>query len=387
MELLKNAESQPLKRLLIIFEALVPNPKPPQSPVKPRPDNIFVNLAGCRPIVEFWLSLSDPNMSTTDRGTALRHFFLKGLPYADVGPVVDASNYAGGPASGQIRTNQRMEDNWTLREFKTYGGRIVPVTVKSNPGNSLFWKDPRLGKDPREIEFADYLVRKDTLDNLRGVTSSTGNAGETSIDTFAFGLTVPGVDHLNSFESNVGARSDIVTTFDTCRLGCGQVQGSGAESCEESGKACLIEKRINDALKGSLNANNIIHRIQTQTCAGCHHFSNGDTELGVNCPEGWPNTLCGPQGGIWPTSLGFTHVSENAFEAGADSDTFDLATLSAITPEELRKKRCKRISHLNYKGPDGEKGRYKISETLKFLLLPPRFENMVLYLNQFDAPP
>jgi hypothetical protein len=317
-------------------------------------------------------------MSTTERGMALRYFFVKGLPYADVGPVVDASNYAGGPASGQIRTNQRMEINWTLREFKTYGGRIVPVTVKSNPGNSLFWKDPQLGKDPREIEFADYLVRKDTLDNLRGVTSSTGNAGETSIDTFAFGLTVPGVDHLNSFESNAGPEKGIVTTFDICR------------SCKPSGKPCHcpIEERITDALKGSLNANNIIHRIQTQTCAGCHHFSNGDTELGVNCPEGWPNTLCGGQGGIWPSTLGgFTHVSEKAFEEGADSDTFDLATLSAITPEELRIKRPKRISHLNYRGPDGEKGRYRISETLKFLLLPPRFENMVLYLNQFDAPP
>lgn len=369
----KNCEFPATERLLIIFEALVPNPRPPHSPVKPHPDNIFVNLAGCRPIVEFWLSLSDPNMSTTDRGTALRHFFLKGLPDADIGPVVDARNYAGGPASGQIRTNQRMQPDWTLREFKTYGGRIVPVTVKSNPGNSLFWKDPR-EKDPREIEFADYLVRKDTLDNLRGVASSMGKAGEANIDTFAFGLTVPGVDHLNSFESEAG-RSDgnVVAAFDSCRLS----------------NDCLIEKKITEALKGSpLSANNIIHRIGTQTCAGCHHFSNGDTELGVDCPEGWPSTLCEGQRGIWPSALGgFTHVSENETEDGADSDIFDLARLNAITPEELRRRRPERISHLSYRGPDGEKKRYRISETLKLLLMPPRFENMVLYLNEFDAPP
>jgi hypothetical protein len=38
-------------------------------------------------------------------------------------------------------------------------------------------------------------------------------------------------------------------------------------------------------------------------------------------------------------------------------------------------------------GPDGEDSRYKISDTLKYALMPPRFENMVLYLNNFDPPP
>ncbi len=33
-------------------------------------------------------------------------------------------------------------------------------------------------------------------------------------------------------------------------------------------------------------------------------------------------------------------------------------------------------------GPDGNDSRYKISDTLKFVLMPPRFENMVLYLNR-----
>ena len=47
-------------RNLIIFEALVPNPSPPIAPVKPTPKNLFVNLDGCRPIVEFWLNLSEP---------------------------------------------------------------------------------------------------------------------------------------------------------------------------------------------------------------------------------------------------------------------------------------------------------------------------------------
>jgi hypothetical protein len=373
------------KRLLIIFEALVPNPEPPHSPRTPNPDNIFVNLKGCRPIVEFWLGLSDSNMSTTDHGTALRDFFLKGLPDAKIAPVVDAKNYAGGPASGQIRTNQLMQPNWTLREFKTSNGRIIPATVKSNPGNSLF------GKDSHKIEFADYLVRDDTLANLRGVTS----AGETNIDTFAFGLTVPSVDHLNSFESQeeLPSEGDVVKAFEDCRQ---------LEPCRE---ADAIENRIKTKLTevGSLlSVDNIIHRIGTQTCAGCHHYSNGDTDLKVNCPNGWPSRLCfmaedsgvEVRRGIWPSTLpdkdgkkGFTHVSEEEIETGTDSEVFDLARLDVITLQELIKIRPKRISHLDYRGPGHDNKRYKISETLKFLLIPPRFENMVLYLNELDPPP
>jgi hypothetical protein len=367
------------KRLLIIFEALVPNPEPPHSPRKPIPGKIFDNLGGCRPIVEFWLSLSDPNMSTTKRGTALHDFFLKGLPDANIGPVVDARNYTGGPASGQIRTNQLMQPNWTLREFKTYGDRIVPVTVKSNPGNSLF------REDPRKIELADYLVRDDTLANLRGVASST--AGETNIDTFAFGLTEPGVDHLNSFESQAELPNEgnVVAAFDDCRL---------LEKCH---KTDAIEKKITEELDkvgSSLSTDNIIHRIRTQTCAGCHHYSNGDKELRVDCPNGWPSRLCfiaeesgvEVRRGIWPSTLpdggGFTQVSENEpGESGTKKEVFDLAQLEEITPDALRGIRSERISHLWYMGPDGNDSRYKISDTLKLVLMPPRFENMVLYLN------
>ncbi len=49
-------------RNLIIFEALVPNPKQPKPPKTPTPSDIFINLDGCRPIVEFWRHLSDPEI-------------------------------------------------------------------------------------------------------------------------------------------------------------------------------------------------------------------------------------------------------------------------------------------------------------------------------------
>ena len=186
-------------RNLIIFEALVPNPSPPDPRVDPTPEKPFANLVGCRPIVEFWLSLSNTEMTTKARGRALHDFFLNGLPKDGIDPIVDARHYAGGlsrtarrapPASGQIRTNQFMESRWTLREFKTYGGSIVPATVKSNPGNDLF--SSFASEDPRKRELEDYLVTKDALDNIRGIRSQKDAAGERSVFTFAFGLTTAG---------------------------------------------------------------------------------------------------------------------------------------------------------------------------------------------------
>jgi len=382
--------TQNIRRNLIIFEALVPNPSPPH-PRKDATSDPFANLEGCRPIVEFWLNLSNTDMTTAARGKALHDFFLKGLPKDSIakglperaiGPIVDTHHYAGGPRSGQIRTNQFMDGSWTLREFKTYGGSIVPATVKSNPGNDLF--SSFAPGDPRKQELEDYLVTKDALANLRGIGSQESAEAENDIFTFAFGLTTAGLDHLNSFDSQEGKPDlgDVVEAFKHCNA------------------PCPLEKRINGALKDAgskLDAKTIVHRIRTQTCAGCHHYSNEDRELKVSCPEGWPDKLCFTEGpdrlGIWPSTLGasvsgiggFTHVSEETpRESGLDKDVFDLASLKAITPENLRAIRSKRISHLSYKGPDGD--RYRISDTLKLVLMPPRFENMVLYLNRFTPP-
>ena len=365
-------------RNLIIFEALVPNPSPPLQPQPISAGDLFTNLKGCRPIVEFWLSLSDPKMSTADRGKALHDFFLvglranaiaPGLPEKDIGAVVDANNY--GPNSGQIRTNQFMKnkDHWILREFKIDGGRFVPTTVKSNPGNKLFKLN-----DSRSKALADYLVRKEVLNNLRGVKECVGD--ERSVDAFSFAPTtrddVDLLNKLNSFEAD----QDV------------SVNGDIGEGFNKSG---AVGQELDDELKKAnsmLSTNNIIRRLRTQTCAGCHHYSVGDKGLGVyldpvDFPDGWPRTLGGVDG------KGFTHVSELEYEDGDDDKVAPLPP--ALSLQSLRASQPQRKSHIGFKGPDGlgpdGKGtRYKISDTLKLILLPPRFENMVLYLSQFNVP-
>ena len=212
--------------------------------------------------------------------------------------------------------------------------------------------------------------------------------------TFAFALTTAELDHLNSFDSMAEKKDhgDVAEAFKNC---------GGKDNCP-------LGKTISAKLRSvsPLNADIILQRIRTQTCAGCHHFSNRDDGLGVDCPDGWPDWLCYTveekgievRRGIWPSTLpvgggtintGFTHVSEEEVETLADSEVLDLreANLETITPQKLIDLRPKRITHLSYRGPDGDNTRYKISDTLKFLLVPPRYENMVLYLNEFDPPP
>jgi hypothetical protein len=56
-----------------------------------------------------------------------------------------------------------------------------------------------------------------------------------------------------------------------------------------------------------LTPTNIVNRIRTQTCAGCHHYSGNPSTVG-------PDDLGG--GAVWPNKadghppMDFTHVSE-----------------------------------------------------------------------------
>jgi hypothetical protein len=278
-------------RNLIIFEARVPNPEP------------TTGVKGCRPILDFWHGLSDKSIGAPARGKLLHDFYLNGLPGYHVGPVVDIAHYTLG--AGQIRTNQFLHNDsaadapfdWTLREFKSVVGsdgrlRIVPDTVKTSPGNDLF----RCGSvDPRVASLT--LNIRAQIGRLLGAAGPANGVG----DINSIGFSLPGTGE-NAFEGDENENHhDRVKLGDVSAAFLGCVNGTMPNP--------VLSKSIQDALTAAgsnLTPTNIVNRIRTQTCAGCHHYSGN--------PHAGPDDLGG--GAVWPNKadadrkMDFTHVSE-----------------------------------------------------------------------------
>jgi hypothetical protein len=189
--------------------------------------------------------------------------------------------------------------DWTLREFKTTIGtdgrlRIVPDTVKSTPGNDLF----RNGSlDPR--------VASLTLDiraQLGKILGAAGPAkGGRDINSIGFSLSAT---FANAFESD---------EWDGDRIELGDISAAFLGGVNGTTPNPVLSASIQDALgrAGSmLTPTNVVNRIRTQTCAGCHHYS-GKPSDGPAADLGggaiWPDKA--PGDGDHPP-MDFTHVSE-----------------------------------------------------------------------------
>lgn len=267
-------------RNLIIFEAAMPNPLP------------LLGLEGCRPVAEFWASLSNVD-DAEDRADLLEHFYFQGLLSVPLfPPVVHVAHFGDNAAGrGQIRTNQFVFPDpriWSLREFKlkrTCGPlscsamRLLPATVKGNPYGPLF---SALSYHEKAAAFRAYLPTE--VDAL-----AANNIPD--ID-----FSVP--DTYNTAQSQAnGPENNYVTQF-----------GPDPSSLRSALAAELA------ALGSSLTPDNIVARAQAQSCAGCHRLSN--------------NAVLG--GGIvWPPSQGFTHVTERETEVVDGLTRFTIS--SALT--------------------------------------------------------
>ncbi|MFP2929514.1 hypothetical protein ACLESO_30805 [Pyxidicoccus sp. 3LG] len=250
--------TNPGQRNLVIFEAVLPNPTP------------GAGLAGCMPVANFWATLTTtPNPAT--RTTMLQSFYFTGLP--GFLPVVHIDNYGnrvGPPATGQVRSNQFMQPPWTLREFKVQvtncGGTpcalsFRPVTVKTNPGGTLF--DPLSGH-PLAPNFQNVEF-----------PSQVPSLAVNDINLFNMAITDPS----NSGQSNAqGPENQYLFQF-----------GGGPSPFRTNIQGQLT------GIGSPLTPDDMVARGLALSCAGCHEFSNG-ANLG---------------GGIfWPPSLGFVHVAE-----------------------------------------------------------------------------
>jgi hypothetical protein len=267
-----SGRQDPLNRNLIIFEARVPNPKPSDG------------LNGCRPILEFWHGLSDTAISAVERGKRLHDFYLNGLPGSSVGAIVDVAHYTFG--TGQIRSNQFMLNDkdirlpappfdWTLREFKTFLNNgtltIIPDSVKTNPGNSLF----AAGSNDVRIASLNQDIRAQ-MKNLLGAAGPAN--GVDDVNSIGFQTAGQGVNSFESDESHADL-GDVVAAY------------TSAPGAKENP---LIQSNIAASLAllhSPLSTLNVANRLRTQTCAGCHQFSNNDHQLGGKAI--WPNKTAG----------------------------------------------------------------------------------------------
>jgi len=114
-------------RMFIIMEAQVPNPNPE------------CGVDACRPIAEFWSSLTEID-DPAQRGQMLAAAFLE----TGVGPFAPFMNSEHlGPDGGQVRTNNFNDFQWTLREFHFQSAPDVlplPQPVAEAPNGEL-WND------------------------------------------------------------------------------------------------------------------------------------------------------------------------------------------------------------------------------------------------------
>jgi Cellulose binding domain len=292
-----NNTSGSFKRNFIIFEALMPNPSPGQGPL------------GCAPITQFWQNLSESGRAPAEIASELRSFYFDGLPASGVGPVVHVDNYGGGGHGGQIRANEFDFENaqafdWSLREFTLNhacaGGVcsvvINPATDKVNPSATLFVPGSTA---PAAIDFqTNVLLNPSVLSSLA-----------TPTDVNELGYDAP--DRFNTGESNssnvnplVPAPVPATTEQSTDYLGAFGA-GPSTLATEMSAKLAFIGSPLTPV--------QIVNRIQSLACAGCHNMSTvtpgpdlpgvlDHTDLGLSQPF--------PQNSSATFPFPFTHTSE-----------------------------------------------------------------------------
>ena len=260
----RSGQSDSSNRNLIIFEAALPNPNPK------------CGVEGCQKIIEFWF-----NLSNTDDPAELRdrlEDFYFGDPFG-AGPVVHSDNY-GPRGAGQIRSNGFMpEPNlWQLHEFKFnhdcgFGPCIKPHSVNANPNPDLFADPPTHPAGPTFQRWFLSQIPNLEVDNVNTFFT-------TDVGTFK------------------GGQSTSEGTFDIYRsqVGFGE-----------------FRQNIEDAITTGITADQLLNRVGTLSCAGCHQHNNNfeDADLG--------------NGLDWQPSLGFVQITEEFTDDGPFGPRFALS--------------------------------------------------------------
>src|SRR6266550_1829904 len=295
-------------RAFIIFEAVLPNPRPGCR-------------SGCKPVAEFWASLSGLNAST--RAAQLEMFFYLGLP--GFRPVVHIDHYTGlgassaygSSGSGQIRTNERFDsDQWSLREFHlalTCGLPctspavldVVPTMTKVNPFGWLWNQEVATGAAAPSMNQYGTRAAAFQAEALAQVSS----LGQDDINKFGYAVSLD-FDAAESSPTPGDVADSYVFTFDNPFSG-------GTIS------AGLFHSNLTTAAAGltpPLSGDQLVRRALAVSCAGCHNpaifgltVANALGPAGSNVTSFPPSLALSPGVVFTP---GFVHTSEVENSAG-----------------------------------------------------------------------
>lgn len=311
-----------IRKNLMIFEAVLPNPKPGCR-------------SGCRDVIEFWANLSNDSNPDT-RASKLESFYYNGLP--GFSPVVHVNHYSssatasiyGGSDSGQIRTNQFLQFPWQLKEFKTLttciGGGcefdIVPISVKGNPYGQLWSKDIATGGGL-------FATRASSFQSKTSAQVTDALLGNPDLNSFSYAVAP---------NKNAADSTEHLTVIDNYSA--------------QMNSSINIDFKNNLASLGAslttpLTANQIANRATALSCAGCH--------MPVSFGLLSPNSV-GP-GQQWPDTLGFVHV---------DINTQSMNGLTAFNPAHF----------------SGNSNGFPISPALINEFLPTRANNLAMEYNK-----
>jgi hypothetical protein len=291
-------------RNFVIFEGILPNPKPE------------CGIEACRPVVKFWENLAshDPTTAAGQQALAdgLEAFYFKGLPGFE--PVVHPGHYGMTPGSGygakgkgQVRTNMFMGGNWLLREHvltkrcKPLPCPILePVTTAS--ASPILTSAP-LVPPPSCGQFCDLLFQPVTVKNnpfhemfdvLNPAPDARAPAFRATFPAQTVPLSSSNVNEISMATDdrhNAGQSMAIFTEDYALQLGLHGLPNAFSAA---------IDAQISGAGIAAMNATHVARRASTQSCAGCHQLSNGVALGGTSNP-------------IWPLSRGFVHVDESGF--------------------------------------------------------------------------
>ncbi|MFZ5890534.1 MAG: hypothetical protein ACOY0T_05640 [Myxococcota bacterium] len=287
----------------MIFEAVLPNPKP-----------------GCREscmaVARYWRDLSTINDPAV-RAQRLSDFYYRTDPVTSAPivvsglesfrPVVHVDHYSakgvtsayGSSGSGQIRTNEFLRADprhnpWVLREYKTVIDcgpspcrfDMVPTMVKVNPYGELWNEDRANGASPD--------VRAQALQ-----TSVVDPSVVASLaDGHLVGINYPVDLALGAAQSTAQRPLSIAESFpDDYREQFHAATG---------GVSLFRNNLAAAAMAQGLTADQLIRRAQTQSCGGCHK----PRTFGLDQANSIGPVLT-PQGTIttsWPLDGGFFHI-------------------------------------------------------------------------------